>query len=275
MTVDKFILAKPLLDFFFKPKGKYKTLYCGNFKDGVFDISKTLVFDDKNKIQSEIGYQQGWTAYPPGTSLPPPNKYLRNYTYNQEQLTLVSELDFNSKKLLKSYELNYVHQHLLEIIETAENDKKDSSKRIRFEYDKEGHLIRKSIDRPSFRETKNHLIFEIQRNEKNQIVKIVRSSITESNGKEILSQEQSIKDIAYENDEIKMQVAYPNQDKIISITAQLLHSNSELIQSITYGGEFEDQKISFEYDNNTQDLLKKTVTHKDRVITKTYKYEGM
>ena len=103
MTIDKFILSKPELDFFFKPKGDYKTLKCGNLKSGEFKSYREFKFDESGRIISEIGIQSGWSAYPPGTTLPPPIQYLRHYTYENEQLKNISEIDNNSKEKLKSY----------------------------------------------------------------------------------------------------------------------------------------------------------------------------
>ena len=102
MKLDKFILGKPEFDFFFRPKGEYRFLDCGHTQNGEFKSFRRFEFDITGRITKEIGYQSGWIAYPPGTTPPEPIQYLRNYTYENDLLRLVSELDYYSNQLLLS-----------------------------------------------------------------------------------------------------------------------------------------------------------------------------
>jgi len=274
MTSNKFILSKPEFDFFFNPKGNIKSLVCGNLESGIFKSYRSFEFDKSGSIKSEIGYQSGWSAYPPGTTPPLPIQYLRRYTYRNGQLEVVTEEDKNSNEMLKSYEFNYQNELLMKITETKKINSGYSPQYTIFEYDLNGLPLTEKIYISSIGNSKSYITSEIMRNANNKIIKILNSNYAEHKGKLISKQEISTYDIEYEDKRIRKIFSTPNHDKTYTITAELLSSNYDMIETIKYPNEFPDkQKVKFEYDKDSQNIEKKKTIYKNREVTELYNYE--
>lgn len=273
MTREKFILSKSEIDFFFKPKGSFKSLVCGNLENGIFKSIWQLEFNESGNIKSEIGYQNGWTAYPPGTIPPPPIQYLRKYTYKNGLLGLVKEEDNKSKEYLKSYKFNYEGEILREIIESKANSKEHSRRSTIYEYCKNGFLSTEKIYISVIGDAQIFINSEIMRNDSNQIIKIMSSNSAERKGKLISKQEISTKYIEYDGDQIRKIHRSPNHDKSYTTTAQLLEPDSEMIKTIIYPKEFADkQKVEYDFDEYRHNIIKKKVSYKDKIVTEIYSY---
>jgi len=273
MTRDDFILSKPEFDFFYKPRGSYRILECGNIINGEFESHRKFEFDESNKIISEFGYQSGWSAYPPGTTPPPPTKYLRKYSYENEELNLVSESEFNTEEKIKSYVFNYSNHLISEIIETNESKSQNSSKRTSYEYDANDNLIKEVIYIGSIGDAKTYLTSEITRNENNQIITITNFNSAEHKGKLVSKQEISTKEIEYEELKIRSIFRSPNHNNIFVTTAEMLTISSDLVSTIIYPDKFYKKKVMYEFDSSNQKIVSKSTDYKNKNITEVYRYE--
>jgi hypothetical protein len=271
MTIDKFILGKPELDFFFKPKGDYKSLQCGTLNNGEFKSYREFKFDESKRIISEIGIQSGWSAYPPGMTPPPPIQYLRHYTYENEQLKSISEIDKNSKEKLKSYVFNYSNHLISEIIETKENSNKYSPRRSCYFYDDNGNLVKEINYNVSLPKTQSYQTCEIIRNETNQIERVIYYHTVKSIGQIVSLNEISRKEIKYEAGLVKKIAKNPSSDKTYTTIAELLNEQSNLIKEITYPIKINNRKEVFDYDK--KDIISRLTksSKEDEIII--YKYE--
>lgn len=274
MTSNKFILNKPELDFFFKPKGGFKSLVCGSLESGTLKPHTIFEFNESGKIKSEIGYKKGWTAYPPGTIPPAPVQYLRKYTYKNNILELVVEEDKQSKEQLKSYAFTYHNKLLSKIIETENGSNEYSSKHTKYEYDVNGHLSTEKFFVLQIENLKKYITTEIIRNANSQIVKIMNSNSTEHKEELTTKQEISTYDIEYRDNEIIKKYSSPKHDKTYTTTAKLSASNSNLIASVQYPSNFQGKlKVDYEYDECNQNLIKKLTSYKNRSVTEIYNYK--
>lgn len=273
MTREDFILSKPEFDFFYKPSGSCKTLECGNIINGEFESHRNFEFDESNKIISEVGYQSGWSAYPPGTTPPPTTQYLRKYTYENEKLKIISESEFNTKERLKSYVFNYSNHLISEIIETNENKTQKSPKRISYEYDANDNLIREIIYIGSIGDSKTYLTSEIVRNENNEIITIRNFNSVEYRGKLVSKQEISTKKFEYEELKVKSIFRSPNHNNIFVTTAEMSINYSDLVSTIIYPAEMGKKEVVYEYDSNNRNIVSKSTDYQDRKITEIYRYE--
>jgi len=271
MTLDKFILGQTQFDFFFKPKGEYRVLDCGQMVNGKFESFRKFKFDESSRIISEVGYQSGWMAYPPGIAPPPPVQYIRKYTYENGLLKLVSELDNNTKQKLKTYEFSYTNDLISEIIETSVGQY--PSKRNTYEYDTIGNLIKQVICMISIGDGKTYLPSEIIRNEKNQIVRITNFIVGEHKGTLVSKQEISNKEFEYTDNTIKEIFGYPDDNSKSIRTIELIGHNSNLIRTIEYPNGMYKNYVVYKYDANNQNLIGKSTTLKKKTSTEIYKYE--
>ena len=271
MTIDKFILSKPELDFLFKPKGDYRTLRCGTLKSDEFKCHREFKFDYSNRIISEIGIQSGWSAYPPGTKPQPPTQYLRHYSYENEQLKIVTEIDKLSKEILKTYMFNYSNNLLSEIIEIKENNKNLSPRKICYFYDNKGNLEKEVNYMTSLLETQSFQTCEIIRNERNQIERIVYYHTAEHKGQIVSRNEMTSKEIIYEDGLVKKVAKSPNSEKSYTTIAEFVNKQSSLIKKITYPTKINNRIEIFDYDkeNVVSRMIKSTEGDEFTI----YKYE--
>ena len=273
MTVKNFLLGNTEFGFFFKTKGEYKYLSCGTLIDGKLDIQKEFEFDHTNRIITETGFQNGWTAYHPGGTPLPPIKFRRHFTYEDEQLKIVSELDYSTNEKLKSYIFNYSNHLISEIVEINEKDSRYSPKRTKYNYDTNSNLIEEVIYISSIGDSKTYLTYKITRNEDFRIVKIVNYNSAEHNGEVVSKQEISTKEIKYIDKEIKIIFSSPNHDNIFVTTAELMTENSEIVKSIIYPDEMYKEKIVYDYDLNNLNIISKSTIYKGKNVTEIYRYK--
>ncbi len=271
MTRKKFILSKTELDYFLKLNGNFSSLTCRVNEQGNFKTHREFKFDSSGKIKSEIGYQSGWSAYPPGTTPPPPIQYLRKYSYENNQLKLIIEEDNKSNEQLKTYIFNYQEGRLFEIVETNEQNKDSLPKSTIYEYDSQGLLSAEQNYYSSAGEVKTYMSSEISRNNDGQIIKITNSNTAELKGKLITKEVISTKDIEYEGQTITKTHTSPKHTISYKTTAILLDSDTDKIQTIIHPIGLGD-RIEYEYDSYGQMVKKKISCIKNQGITEVFLY---
>lgn len=273
MTIDNFILNKPELDFFFSPRGRFKTLHCGDVKEEIFKLYRQFIFNHNNKIESEIGFQNTWFAYPPLSTPPQPTEYRRLYQYNDNRLELISEYDKESNALVKFHKFRYRYDKLIEISETTISDENHPPKRTKFAYNSDGYLIQEKTFLASMNGSNTYLCTDINRNRNNQIIKTTNSNSVEHKEKLILKEEISTIDVVYESDKVKRIFHSANQDKTYITTAEIIKMHTQLIRKIRYPSVLDKEYVQYEYDPVNNNVIQKVTKYNDRVRVQLFKYE--
>ena len=173
-TIENHLLGKELIGFHFKPNGQYKQLSIGPEVNGEMEVTRTIYFNESMQIESETGIKTGWTAYPPGHPLPPPEIFLKRYSYIDGLLTKVIESNKETKKVIEEYTFEYDGDKLVSQKSFKVDNGLEMTSTRNYEYNKDGYRIKESLFLNSDERLFSQQISTFVRDEKNRIIGLTK-----------------------------------------------------------------------------------------------------
>ena len=270
-TINSFILSKSIFDFHFNAKGGYRKLSTGSNQKGDFKLFRTLEFNADGQIEKETGFQSGWTAGPPGFEPPPPIQYQRSFEYKNKLLQLITEINIESKKLLKEYLFTYDGSKIHTIVKKDSNDKNTFVNTEVIDYNRAGFKIKSTLTMTSDFGTSSQKATEIMRDEENKIIRLTSYNVTDKKGLANLPEMKTIREISYSPTRIIKSMKSRLSEEPIIATADLLEEGSQLIKRIANRGKTS-RVVEFFYDEQNMRLIEKREKNKEKILITSYRY---
>lgn len=272
-TVEKFILSSPTIGIDFKLKGSYRKMTVFNEGKGNKKLLKEYLFNEIGRIESEIGYEAGWTAYPRGTKSPNPIKVKRIYKYENESLSSIIVSNHDSNEQLKKYTVKYSKNGISEIIENNEERKNNLLKRREFKYNEDGYLLKEKIITEYVNGIIMQIVNELRRDGTNKIINYEKIKITEfPDGRNLI---ENMLSGEVKNSLIKVTKEHRSSihDKVFISTAELVPESSHLIKRILFPQALNKIETHFIYGQHKNNIVEERTIRKDGTYRLYYEYE--